>query len=105
VHLVGFILRINLMIVTSNSTNRSAVSLDCFTCGRLRVAGNGVIVTGGGLHLDKEELETQIFIIINHCTSYVYNRRQRLSLLSASRLNPANLIIGKFIIYICNIIS
>ena len=59
-HLVGFIIRINLIIVPSSSTSRSSGNLDIFTCGRLRVAGNGVTVTGGCLHLDKEQLETQI---------------------------------------------
>jgi len=61
VHLFGFIVRINLIIVPSSNTNRSSGILDCFTCGRLRIAGNDVTVTEESVHLDKEQLETQRF--------------------------------------------
>lgn len=40
--------------------NNSGGILASLTCGHLRVAGNDVTVTGGCLHLDKKQLETQI---------------------------------------------
>jgi len=40
--------------------NNSGGILASLTCGRLRVAENDVTVTGGCLHLDKEQLETRI---------------------------------------------